>query len=316
MKNEKGITLVVLILTMILLVIIAVISIDYAFDGIAYSQERKLLTEVEEVQQAVMEKYTELSQLDVDEEQDSYTDIACTISSSLLENYSSVLKHTYSNEDLIEPSKKYYTLSANQLKNLDVEIKNGVPDDDQETGKFKDDNGNYVLYIVNFYYGEVLNIYSYDDFKTEHSGQLLYAIGRTTDDNNNSSLLGSVNWNDDTLLENKNGLDIRVETEYNTRNTRGLITFNIKNNSDETKILNDITLHSEDNIRSVSMYSNNSYDVSSDDDNYVYITLNNYGKENIPEISPNRSITIGVYIYYSSSSTPRGSIDVIDFNGN
>ena len=55
-KNEKGITLIVLILTMLLLIIIAAISIDYAYDGIMYSKERRMLTEVEEVQQAVMEK--------------------------------------------------------------------------------------------------------------------------------------------------------------------------------------------------------------------------------------------------------------------
>ena len=314
MRNEKGITLVVLILTMILLVIIAAISIDYAFDGIAYSQERKLLTEVEEVQQAVMEKYTELSQLDVEKDANSYNDIASSIDPSTLEEYSSILKHTYTDDRSVEPDKKYYTLSAKQLEDLDVVVKNGIPDNEVETGGLKDSNGDYVLYIVNFYYGEVLNIYSYDDYKTEHSGQLLYTIGRSDDDTNDSSLIGSFKWNGNTTLDEISGLKISIDTEYNTRNRRSLITFNIRNNSDETKVLNDITLNSENNLSSVSMYSsnNNNYEISSDDDNNIYITLSDYGKKNLPKISPGRSLEIKVYVTFSS--TPNGNINVIDFN--
>ena len=38
-KNENGVTLVTLVITMILLTIIAAVSIDYAYDGISFSAE-------------------------------------------------------------------------------------------------------------------------------------------------------------------------------------------------------------------------------------------------------------------------------------
>ena len=62
------------------------------------------------------------------------------------------------------------------------------------------------------------------------------------------------------------------------------------------------------------MYSsnNNNYEISSDDDNNIYIALSDYGKKNLPKISPGRSLEIKVYVTFSS--TPNGNINVIDFN--
>lgn len=39
-KNEKGITLMALVLTIIVLVAIVAVSINYAYDGINYSSEK------------------------------------------------------------------------------------------------------------------------------------------------------------------------------------------------------------------------------------------------------------------------------------
>ena len=311
-KNEKGITLIVLILTMLLLIIIAAISIDYAYDGIMYSKERKMLTEVEEVQQAVMEKYTELTQLKIENNEDSYDDFAETISTSDLSKYSDILKHTYDNTEDIEPSKRYYTISADQMKKLDIEIKNGIPDDRKEMDILKNSNGNYVLYIVNFYYGEVLNIYYSEDFKTEHSNQLLYTLGRTSEIDLSTSL-GTLNWNDSISLDEKDGLEISVDTEYN-RDGRGIITFNIRNKSNSAKILDNIDIYSEDKIEEAKMYSSNytnNYKVDGEENN-ITVSLSDYGENNYSGIGPGRSANIKIVIYYDEA--PSGNISILNYN--
>lgn len=311
-KNEKGITLIVLILTMLLLIIIAAISIDYAYDGIIYSKERRMLTEVEEVQQAVMEKYTELTQLKIENNEDSYDDFAETISTSDLSKYSDILKHTYDNTEDIEPSKRYYTISADQMKKLDIEIKNGIPDDRKEMDILKNSNGNYVLYIVNFYYGEVLNIYYSEDFKTEHSNQLLYTLGRTSEIDLSTSL-GTLNWNDSISLDEKDGLKISVDSEYN-RDGRGIITFNILNKSNSTKILDNIDIYSEDKIEEAKMYSSNytnNYKVDGEENN-ITVSLSDYGKNNYSGIGPGRSANIKIVIYYDEA--PSGNISILNYN--
>lgn len=311
-KNEKGITLIVLILTMLLLIIIAAISIDYAYDGIMYSKERRMLTEVEEVQQAVMEKYTELTQLKIENNEDSYDNFAETISTSDLSKYSDILKHTYDNTEDIEPSKRYYTISADQMKKLDIEIKNGIPDDRKEMDILKNSNGNYVLYIVNFYYGEVLNIYYSEDFKTEHSNQLLYTLGRTSEIDLSTSL-GTLNWNDSISLDEKDGLKISVDSEYN-RDGRGIITFNILNKSNSTKILDNIDIYSEDKIEEAKMYSSNytnNYKVDGEENN-ITVSLSDYGKNNYSGIGPGRSANIKIVIYYDEA--PSGNISILNYN--
>lgn len=311
-KNEKGITLIVLILTMLLLIIIAAISIDYAYDGIMYSKERRMLTEVEEVQQAVMEKYTELTQLKIENNEDSYDDFAETISTSDLSKYSDILKHTYDNTEDIEPSKRYYTISADQMKKLDIEIKNGIPDDRKEMDILKNSNGNYVLYIVNFYYGEVLNIYYSEDFKIEHSNQLLYTLGRTSEIDL-STALGTLNWNDSISLDEKDGLEISVDSEYN-RDGRGIITFNILNKSNSTKILDNIDIYSEDKIEEAKMYSSNytnNYKADGEENN-ITVSLSDYGKNNYSGIGPGRSANIKIVIYYDEA--PSGNISILNYN--
>lgn len=311
-KNEKGITLIVLILTMLLLIIIAAISIDYAYDGIMYSKERRMLTEVEEVQQAVMEKYTELTQLKIENNEDSYDNFAETISTSDLSKYSDILKHTYDNTEDIEPSKRYYTISADQMKKLDIEIKNGIPDDRKEMDILKNSNGNYVLYIVNFYYGEVLNIYYSEDFKTEHSNQLLYTLGRTSEIDLSTSL-GTLNWNDSISLDEKDGLEISVDTEYN-RDGRGIITFNIRNKSNSAKILDNIDIYSEDKIEEAKMYSSNytnNYKVDGEENN-ITVSLSDYGENNYSGIGPGRSANIKIVIYYDEA--PSGNISILNYN--
>ena len=308
-KNEKGITLVVLIVTMILLTIIAVVSIDYAYDGISYSAERRVLTELEEVQQAVMEKYTEFKQLDIDENEDSYLNIADEISVSDLETYSSKLKHVYTNSAEIEPSKRYYTLTKDQLHNLDVEIKTNISETDFT---IKGDNREILLYIVNFYYGEVLNIYYSKDFKSEYSGQELYTIGRTLEPNSNSNL-ADIEWGDSISVPEKDGIQMNIETTYSSRYSRGTVTIEMKNVSDTTKKVSNIELLAEDVFDSAKLNDSgyyNYYELSSEE-NSINIGLSNYGDRYYSGINPGRTYTITFYVYYESE--PEGKISLVNY---
>ena len=310
-KNEKGITLVILILTMILLVIIAVISINYAYDGITYSTERRLLTEVEEVQQAVMEKYTEFRQLDIDENEDSYLNVASDISVDELEKYSDNLKHMYSSSNDVDPSKRYYTLSETQLENLDLEMRTSIDVNDEYM--IKDTYGDYVLYIVNFYYGEVLNVYYSADFKTAHSGQLLYSIGRTTE-TDTTSILGELTWGDSIELPEKDGIVMTVDTSYSTYYDRGTISIRMANVSNTTRIVSDIALLFEDHVNSADMRNNstiNSYYNLDSRDNVLNISLSNMGESNFDGIRSGDSETISFYVYFDEDQD--GNITILNY---
>lgn len=56
-KKEQGITMMVLVITIVVLIILSAIVIRYSIDGIEYSREKKLLSDLEAVQHAVYEQY-------------------------------------------------------------------------------------------------------------------------------------------------------------------------------------------------------------------------------------------------------------------
>lgn len=56
-KSENGITMMVLVVTIIVLAIIASIVIQYSINGGEYSKEKQLLSDLEIVQHAVYEQY-------------------------------------------------------------------------------------------------------------------------------------------------------------------------------------------------------------------------------------------------------------------
>ena len=57
-KNEKGITLVALVITIAVLMIIALISIDLGKETIVQVENKKITTELSTVQQAIFQQYT------------------------------------------------------------------------------------------------------------------------------------------------------------------------------------------------------------------------------------------------------------------
>ncbi len=231
-KNEKGITLVVLILTVVLLAIIVAVSINYAYDGINYSNEQKIVTELNEVQQAIIQKYSELKKLGLDKDLDTYKNIAKKLDVSRINIYSDELEHEYLNEEDVTCDKYYFGLTKSDLDKLGMSIKKDIKEKDFT---FKE-NGEVVLYIVNFYYGEVLNVYNSENFKTDYSGKHLYTIGKTVDEN---SLYGNglVFYLGDKEAEKEyENIDVKVLTEIESDtkdSSRAKLTFTITNKSDK-----------------------------------------------------------------------------------
>ena len=56
-KNEKGITLITLAITIIVLAIIASISINFGKDTLTEVENKKIMTELSSIQQAIFERY-------------------------------------------------------------------------------------------------------------------------------------------------------------------------------------------------------------------------------------------------------------------
>ena len=56
-RNEKGITLVILVITVIVLMIIALVSINFGGDTIEEVKEKKNVTELSTVQQAIFQQF-------------------------------------------------------------------------------------------------------------------------------------------------------------------------------------------------------------------------------------------------------------------
>ena len=144
------------------------------------------------------------------------------------------------------------------------------------------------------------------------SDELLYTIGRTSEIDL-STALGTLNWNDSISLDEKDGLEISVDSEYN-RDGRGIITFNILNKSNSTKILDNIDIYSEDKIEEAKMYSSNytnNYKADGEENN-ITVSLSDYGKNNYSGIGPGRSANIKIVIYYDEA--PSGNISILNYN--
>lgn len=130
MKNEKGITLIVLVITIIVLLIIVGISIGSGKEEIKDAKKNKLLSELDMVQHAILERYTKYS---------------------LTKDQNLLVGNVLDETSLIEIEKKmgielqdeehpenYYKLTKEELKQLGI--------------KNTEDT-----YIVNYKTGEVIN---------------------------------------------------------------------------------------------------------------------------------------------------------------
>ena len=149
-KNEKGITLIALAVMMIVMVIILSITTYSGISSVDESSRKKLTSELEIVQHAVLEVYTkyqifnDISYLVGDKIQ-SINDIPTEYRDSL-----KVKNIAFSSNNRTESS--YYKLDENKLKDIGIEESN-------------------YQYIVCYKTGEVMNI----TVKKTSNGELLYA---------------------------------------------------------------------------------------------------------------------------------------------
>lgn len=160
-RNNKGITLIALVITIVVLLIIASISIVGGIEGAETAAENKLLTELDMVQHAVLERYTKAQMIkeDVPGEMQEIEDVNDTVNliNNQLEdgNTISLKINSYTDKDKYE---YYYKLNLGTLKELGIT-------------NAKD------TYIVNYSTGEVLNITTQ---KTKSGKPLyIYAINNT-----------------------------------------------------------------------------------------------------------------------------------------
>lgn len=130
-KKENGITMILLVVTIIVLAVIASITIRYAINGSAYSQEKKLLSDLETVQHAVYEQY---EQYKVTGDSNYIIGTKASKPSTAEIDWEDSGKYWSS----IEKESQYYVLTPDDLKKIG--IKNA-----------KD------TYIVNYYTGECYN---------------------------------------------------------------------------------------------------------------------------------------------------------------
>ena len=171
MKNENGITLSALVITIIVIFILASISINYGVDTLNESKAKTLEASLEMVEQAVAEQYvkaTELNLLNVKTTSEQPATFVGTIikandlpqiagSDSIVFQKKEELAGK-TNAD-ITYSESYYRLTPTDLEKLKIE---------------SDDDTKYT-YIVNYSTGEV-----YNETKQKTSlGKTLYYAGKT-----------------------------------------------------------------------------------------------------------------------------------------
>jgi Tfp pilus assembly protein PilE len=171
MKNENGITLSALVITIIVIFILASISINYGVDTLNESKAKTLEASLEMVEQAVAEQYvkaTELNLLNVKTTSEQPATFVGTIikandlpqiagSDSIVFQKKEELAGK-TNAD-ITYAESYYRLTPTDLEKLKIE---------------SDDDTKYT-YIVNYSTGEV-----YNETKQKTSlGKTLYYAGKT-----------------------------------------------------------------------------------------------------------------------------------------
>lgn len=146
-SNDKGITLLALVITIIVMLILSGIAIGGAIQGVDESRDQKLLSELKMVQHAILERYTKYT-LTGDSELlvgDAY---------SATDDLNTELKGEV---ELKDNSENYYKVEPTDFSDLGITDINDT-------------------YIVNYKTGEVYN-YS---VKNTSNGTLLYVYGTST----------------------------------------------------------------------------------------------------------------------------------------
>ena len=157
-RKNKGITIISLTITIILLLIIASITVSIGMNSLKDSKENLKLSELNMVQQAVLENYTKYKTTNNDiyilGNQVSYSDMQTLISEINSKNTTGeniTLKVSDYTSGALDISIYYYELSQEDLEKMRIS-------DTDET------------YIVNFSTGEVIN----KTLKVTGSGKPLY----------------------------------------------------------------------------------------------------------------------------------------------
>lgn len=140
-KKESGVTMAVLVITIIILAGIASIIIQYSIDALDYSKEKEELANLSAVQHAVYERY---EQYKVTKDEDFLIGNVAPKPNDKDVTWKD--GGIYWSASEIE--KKYYKLTKEDLKKIGIE-------DSKDT------------YIINYYTGEVYNV-SIKKVKKEH----------------------------------------------------------------------------------------------------------------------------------------------------
>lgn len=133
-KEEKGITIVSLVITVILLLILSVVGINMGISGINSVKDSKLNAELEMVQHAVLEQYTKYKTT-----KNSVYLVGTKITKEEVSNFANEMGITLVNIPDTYSNKDYYKLDKIALESI------GIKDSTDE-------------YVINYISGEVMNI--------------------------------------------------------------------------------------------------------------------------------------------------------------
>ncbi len=156
-KQEKGITIIALVLVIILLMILAGVAIGIGDANVDSALDAKLQGELQMVQHAVLEQYVKYKTT-LNENYIIGRDYEEQIQNFMNKNYGGEILTLKNADDRQEKYKKYYYLTRVDLEEIGI----------QESE---------YSYIVNYYTGEVMNA---DKFTTT-SGIKLYVKGASSE---------------------------------------------------------------------------------------------------------------------------------------
>jgi len=192
MKNCRGVTLTILMSTVLIIIILVGVSVEFGYSGIANVRNDKYATELATVQQAVLQQYqmakaVNKTEKGIDEEQVTYW-VGKRISDSsekidLPEKSEITVPPAEGGDKLYLNSEKYdYKYQEEYYYRLEQEdlAEIGILDSKEAT------------YVVNYSTGEVYN----ESRKINSSSQLLYLPSVKYEDNKNDEIGDETSFND------------------------------------------------------------------------------------------------------------------------
>ena len=154
LKENKGITIIALVVTIVVLLILASVTINGVIQGVDESEENKLLSEISMVQNAITQRYTKYK---LTKDRDML--VGTRIQTSTLEDVPNTITWKVTQfDETNNPEKEYYRLSKLDLSKL------GLSGDDKS----------HSSYVVNYSTGEVYN----ETSKQTKSGKVLYVTNQ------------------------------------------------------------------------------------------------------------------------------------------